>query len=109
MGSQVNIVGITGEPIPEEINRRIRLYALATFLIVALFCIGTAYWQNTQTRELRHAQRAAYGNCLAIQGVVQRSVANLKVSTGLTPQQKVAALATYTKLLSDLDCEGLRP
>jgi len=95
--------------LPESIKRQLRRRQMVTFLFVVVFCVLTAYWQDHQTDGLRRAQRAAYGNCLAVQSVVDQGIKNVHASTALNPEQKAQALSTYTTLRNNLDCQDLRP
>lgn len=95
--------------LPADVRRRLRIQQLVTFVIVAIFCVLTAFWQSSQTAGLRRAQHAAYGNCQALERVVQQGVSNIKASTTISEPQRAQALATYVTLLRDLDCQGLKP
>lgn len=95
--------------LPADVRRRLRIQQLVTFVIVALFCVLTAFWQSNQTAGLRRAQHAAYGNCQALERVVQQGVSNVRASKSISEAQRVQALATYATLLHGLDCQGLKP
>src|SRR6185437_1617748 len=96
--------GAKGDPGPS-----LRRQVFVAFVILALFCISTAYWQNSQTAALRRAQQAEYGSCLAIQTVVELSMKNVRASTALSPAVKSQALATDGTLLKNLNCAGVKP
>lgn len=95
--------------LPDDVKRAIWLRMLVMFLFVVAFALTSSYWQSRQTDGLKRAQRAEFGNCVAIQSLVSQTVANVNVSKGLTSAQKVQALTSYTALLKKLDCEDIAP
>lgn len=95
--------------LPDDVKRAIWLRQLVMFLFVVAFALSSSYWQSRQTDGLKRAQRAEFSMCQGIQALVTQTVDNVNVSKGLTAEQKVDALTSYTALLKKLKCEDIAP